>query len=109
MGCSRSPEALITRQIAIMDEFGEALSGITDEDSARQAAPKLAQLQSEINALIPSVKALNLTPEARDAIEDEHREEMEAALAKFTAQRDRVRGLNLKVGGLSALDNAVEE
>jgi hypothetical protein len=108
-GCNRSPEALITRQIAILDEAGEALSTITDEESAKEAAPKLARLQAEINAMVPRVKALKLEPEDRDDLEDQHREEMEAALAKFSAQRDRVRGLKLKVGGLSALDNAVAE
>jgi hypothetical protein len=114
-GCSRSPEALIGRQIAVLDEVGEALSSITDEDSAKEAAPKLAALQAELNAMIPQVKALKLNTDEKlktkeqEKLEDQHREAMEAALAKYSEQLARVRKLKLKVGGLSALDNAVAE
>jgi hypothetical protein len=108
-GCGRSPEALITRQIAILDETAETLSTIRDEASAEAAAPKLAQLQQEINALVPRVKALKLSTKAREELEEEHREQMKAALDKYESQLTRVLGLNLSSGGLSELDEAIAE
>jgi hypothetical protein len=109
MGCGRSPESLIARQIAILDEAGDALASITDAESAELAAPTLSRLQGEINSLVPQVKKLNLTREQREQLEDEHRPDLEAALRKFEEQLKRVRELNLKVGGLSALDDAIAE
>ena len=108
-GCARTPESLITRQIAILDEAASTLSTITDDASANEAAPRLGKLQQELNALVPRVKALNLTSEAKKELEDEHRKELDTALAKYETELARVRKLKLKTGGLSALDDAVVE
>jgi hypothetical protein len=106
-GCGRSPDALIARQINILDQAGDTLATITDEASAKTAAPRLAGLRREIDNLIPRVKALRLSVEDRKALEDEHREDMEAALAKYEKELTRVLTLKLKVGGLSELDQAI--
>jgi hypothetical protein len=108
-GCSRSPENLIVRQIAVLDETADALATITDEDSAKAAAPTLSKLQRRLSDLIPEVKALELSTEERDALEDEHREPMNAALTKYRSELSRVRQLQLKAGGLSHLEHAVVE
>jgi hypothetical protein len=108
-GCARTPEALISRQVAILDETAETLSSITDELSATAAAPKLAELQQEFNALVPRVKALKLSDAAQKKLEDNHRNEMQGALERFQTELARVRKLDLKVGGLSELDEAVAE
>ena len=108
-GCSRSPENLIARQISILDETADALATIEDEESAKAAAPTLSKLQQRLRDLIPEVKALELSTEERDALEDEHREEMKAALAKYQTQLARVRKLELKAGGLSHLESAIAE
>jgi hypothetical protein len=107
VGCGRSPDALIARQIDILDRAGDTLATITDEASAKAAAPRLAGLRRQIDNLIPQVKALKLSPDNRKKVEDEHRSAMEAALEKYETQLARVRQLELKVGGLSELDQAI--
>jgi hypothetical protein len=109
VGCARTPEALISRQVAILEDTADTLSTITDEASATSAAPKLAKLQQEFNRLIPRVKALKLTDAAKEKLEDQHREQMTAALERYQAELERVRTLKLKVGGLSELDEAIAE
>jgi len=108
-GCDRTPEALISRQVAILDETAETLATISDEESAKAAAPKLAELQQEFNSLVPRVKALKLSDAAQEQLEDEHRDEMNDALERFQTELARVRTLDLKAGGLSELDEAVAE
>lgn len=108
-GCARTPEALISRQVAILDETAETLSTITDEASAKAAAPKLADLQQDFNGLVPRVKALNLPDATREKLEDKHRDQMKDALDRFQTEQARVRKLDLEVGGLSELDEAVAE
>ena len=108
-GCGRSPEALITRQIAILDETAETLSTIRDEASAEAAAPKLAKLQQEINALVPRVKELKLSDSAKEKLEEQHRDALNSALEKYQTELARVRDLHLTVGGLSELDEAIAE
>ena len=108
-GCNRSPETLIARQISILDETADALATIEDEESAKAAAPTLSKLQQRLRDLIPEVKALELSTEERDALEDEHRDAMKAALAKYQTQLARVRKLELKAGGLSHLESAISE
>ena len=108
-GCNRSPETLIARQISILDETADALATIEDEESARAAAPTLSKLQQRLRDLIPEVKALELSTEEREALEEDHREEMKAALAKYQTQLARVRKLKLKAGGLSHLESAISE
>ncbi len=108
-GCARTPEALIGRQIAILDETAETLSTITDEASAQAAVEKLGTLQQEFNALVPDIKALNLPDAAKESLEDEHRDEMNRALEKYETELARVRKLDLKVGGLSELEEAIAE
>jgi hypothetical protein len=107
VGCGRSPDALIARQIGILDETADTLATITDEASAQWAAPRLARLRRQIDGLIPRVKALKLTPEKRKQLEDGHREDMEAALKKYQTELARVLKLKLKVGGLSELEQAI--
>jgi hypothetical protein len=109
VGCGRTPESLIARQISILDETAETLSTIRDDASATRAAPKLSKLQRELNGLVPKVKALNLTDETKKQLEEQHQQELDKALAKYQTELDRVRKLNLKVGGLSALDDAIVE
>lgn len=108
-GCARPAEALISRQVAILDETAETLATITDDASAQAAAPKLADLQHELNGLVPQVKALKLTDKAKKELEDEHRKELEAALQRYQTQLARVVELKLNVGGLSELQEAVAE
>ncbi|MEX2141845.1 MAG: hypothetical protein WD894_21445 [Pirellulales bacterium] len=108
-GCARTPEALISRQVAILDETAGTLSTITDEVSAGEAAPKLAELQQEFNSLVPHVKALKLSNAAQKKLEDEHRDEMQGALERYQTELARVRKLDLKVGGLSELEEAIAE
>jgi hypothetical protein len=107
VGCGRSPDALIARQIEILDQAGDTLAAITGESSAKAAAPRLAELRREINNLIPRVKALKLSDEDRKELEDEHRQDMDAALEKYEKELARVLNLKLKVGGLSELDQAI--
>jgi hypothetical protein len=107
VGCGRSPDALIARQIDILDKAGDTLATIMDEASAKAAAPRLASLRRQIDNLIPRVKALQLKPEQRKELEDQHRDDMNAALAKYETQLARVLNLDLKVGGLSELDQAI--
>ena len=109
VGCARSPDALIGRQIAILDETGETLSTITDEASAKTAAEKLGELQQEFNALVPRIKTLDLSDAAKETLEDEHREEMNRALERYQTELARVRELDLNVGGLSELEEAIAE
>jgi hypothetical protein len=109
IGCGRSPDALIARQINILDQAGDTLASITDEASAKAAAPRLAGLRREIDNLIPRVKALKLTDEGRKELEEQHREDMEVALAKYETELARVLELDLKVGGLSELDQAISK
>lgn len=108
-GCARSPEALISRQIAILDETGETLSTITDDASAQAAAEKLGELQQELNALVPQIKTLDLSDAAKETLEDEHRDQMNRALEKYQTELARVQKLDLKVGGLSELEEAIAE
>ncbi len=108
-GCGRSAESLIDRQIAILNETATALSTISDQASAEAAAPKLGNLQQEMNSLVPRVKKLDLSAELRQELEDAHRDELNAALDKFQKELARVRALELKVGGLSQLDQAVAD
>jgi hypothetical protein len=108
-GCARSPETLISRQVAILDEQGETLSTITDEASAKAAAQKLGELQQEFNALVPRVKSLKLTDAAKEELENQHREEMQRALDRYQTELARVRMLDLNVGGLSELEEAIAE
>ena len=108
-GCGRSPEALINRQVAILDETAQTLSTITDEPSAQAAAPKLGELQQEFNALVPHVKELKLSDAAKEELEDQHRDEMNRALEKYQTELSRVRDLRLNVGGLSELEEAIAE
>jgi hypothetical protein len=108
-GCGRTPAALISRQISILDETGETLATITDEASAKAATEKLGKLQQEFNALVPDIKALDLTDAAKESLEDEHRDEMNRALEKYQTELVRVRELDLKVGGLSELEEAIAE
>jgi hypothetical protein len=107
VGCGRSPDALIARQIDILDKAGDTLATITDEASARAAAPRLASFRRQIDNLIPRVKALQLKPEQRKELEDQHRDDMNAALEKYETQLVRVLELKLKVGGLSELEQAI--
>jgi hypothetical protein len=107
VGCGRSPDALIARQIDILDKAGDTLATIMDEASAKAAAPRLASLRRQIDNLIPRVKALQLKPEQRKELEDQHRDDMNAALEKYETQLARVLNLDLKVGGLSELDQAI--
>ena len=107
VGCGRSPESLIARQINILDQAGDALATITDEASAEAAAPRLARLRGQIDDLIPRVKALKLSDDDRTKLEEEHRKDMEAALEKYETQLARVLKLDLKVGGLSELEQAI--
>ena len=60
-----------------------------------------------LDRLVPRVKALKLSENDRKELEDAHREAMQEALEKYETQLTRVRGLHLKVGGLSELDQAV--
>lgn len=106
-GCGRSPDALIARQIDVLDKAGDTLATIIDEASAKAAAPRLASLRRQIDNLIPRVKALQLKPEQRKELEDQHRDDMNAALEKYETQLARVLNLDLKVGGLSELDQAI--
>ena len=106
-GCGRSPDALIARQIDILDRAGDTLATITDEASAKAAAPRLTGLRRQIDNLIPRVKALQLSPDDRKSLEEQHREDMEAALKKYETELARIRMLELKVGGLSELDQAI--
>jgi hypothetical protein len=108
-GCNRSPENLIARQVSILDETADALATIEDEESAKAAAPTLSKLQQRLRDLIPQVKALELSTEEREALEDEHRDAMKAALEKYQTQLARVRKLELKAGGLSHLESAIAE
>ncbi len=108
-GCGRSPEALISRQVALLDETAETLSTITDDASAQSAAPKLGELQQEFNALVPRVKELKLSDSAKEKLEDQHRDALNSALEKYQTELARVRELRLKVGGLSELDEAIAE
>ena len=107
VGCGRSPESLIARQINILDQAGDALATITDEASAEAAGPRLARLRGQIDDLIPRVKALKLSDDDRTKLEEEHRKDMEAALEKYETQLARVLKLDLKVGGLSELEQAI--
>jgi hypothetical protein len=107
VGCGRSPDALIARQIDILDKAGDTLATIMDEASAKAAAPRLASLRRQIDNLIPRVKSLQLKPEQRKELEDQHRDDMNAALEKYETQLARVLNLDLKVGGLSELDQAI--
>jgi hypothetical protein len=106
-GCARTPETLLNRQIAILDETAETLSGITDEASAKAAGPRLAKLQQEFHGLVPQVKALKLSDAAKEQLEENHREELIAALERYQTELARVRDLDLQVGGLSELEEAV--
>jgi hypothetical protein len=108
-GCGRGPEALISRQIALLSETADTLASITDEASAKAAAPKLVHLQRAMDALVPQVKALKLSEEDRQQLEDEHRDAMQSALGKYEAELQRVRGLKLRAGGLSELEKAIAE
>lgn len=108
-GCGRTPEALISRQIAILDETGETLSTITDDASAKAASAKLGELQQELNALVPQIKTLDLSDAAKETLEDEHRDQMNRALEKYETELARVRKLDLNVGGLSELEEAIAE
>jgi hypothetical protein len=108
-GCGRTPEALITQQIAILDQAGEALATINDEESAKAAAPQLANLRRQLDRLIPRVKALKITPKQQEDLEERHREKLHAALEKYESQLARVLKLELKVGGLSDLEEAIAE
>jgi hypothetical protein len=107
VGCGRSPDALIARQIDILDRAGDTLATITDEATAKAAAPRLAGLRRQIDDLIPRVKALKLSDEHRKELEDLHRKDMEAALKKYESELTRVLSLELKIGGLSELDQAI--
>jgi hypothetical protein len=109
IGCGRSPDALIARQIDILDQAGDILATITDEASAKAAAPRLAGLRRQIDNLVPRVKALQLKPEQRTELEEQHRDDMNAALEKYESQLARVLELKLKVGGLSELDEAIAQ
>lgn len=108
-GCGRGPEALISRQIALLSQTADTLATITDEASAKAAAPKLVHLQRDMDALVPQVKALKLSEEDRQQLEDEHRDAMQSALGKYEAELQRVRGLKLRAGGLSELEKAITE
>jgi hypothetical protein len=65
VGCGRSPDSLIARQINILDQAGDTLATVTDEASAKAAAPRLAGLRRQIDDLIPRVKALKLSDDDR--------------------------------------------
>jgi hypothetical protein len=108
-GCGRTPDALVSRQISVLDEAAETLATITDESSADAAAPKLGKLQRELNDLVPRVKALDLKHDEREAVENKHREQMESARKRFEAEVERVGNLKLKAGGLSHLEKAIEQ
>jgi hypothetical protein len=108
-GCGRSPESLISRQVAILEETAKTLATVTDEASAEAAGPKLGGLQQELNSLVPRVKKLNLTVADKKKLEDQHRDAMNRALEKYQTELARVRNLHLTVGGLSELDEAIAE
>jgi len=52
-GCSsgNSPEQLVTEQLTLMQEFGEALTKVTDEASAEQHKDAVEKIVRKMNAL----------------------------------------------------------
>jgi hypothetical protein len=90
-GAEQSPEQLVTKQIAVTQEFGQVLAKITDRASAKQHKSEVKSLVKQINALRKDIQ--KLPEDVRKVcfeLAAERGPELQSALAKMRSELTRI-------------------
>jgi hypothetical protein len=90
-GAEQSPEQLVTKQIAVTQEFGQVLAKITDRASAKQHKSEVKSLVKQINALRKDIQ--ELPEDVRKVcfeLAAERGPELQSALAKMRSELTRI-------------------
>jgi hypothetical protein len=85
-------EAVVERMIAAMDDLTAELKGVTDADSAAQAAPKVAEIVARGEKLQIEGEAMfeEIDEETQDALEEKYADKMDAASEALYTQVMRI-------------------
>lgn len=90
-GAEHAPEELVTKQLAVTQEFGEILTKVIDKASAEQHKGEIKKLVKQMNVLRKDVQALR---EEKRKVFLERAEargpEIQSALAKVKAELTRI-------------------